>query len=91
MNARRARERRRDRPPPTRRPPRPAAGVPIYDGFVVDVDVDREQVLLGVGPIGERPIAYLALCPTIGVRQLVTDIRDAAAPLAEHHCEGGHP
>jgi hypothetical protein len=24
------------------------------------------------------------------VRQLVADIRDAAAPLAEHHCEGGH-
>lgn len=90
MNARRARERRRSAPPRPPTPRRPAAGIPVYDGFVVDVDVDREQVLLGVGPIGDRPAAYLALCPTAGVRQLVADIRDAAAPLAEHHCEGGH-
>jgi hypothetical protein len=46
--------------------------------------------MLGIGPEGGTPVAYVVLCPTEGVRGLVDELLDVAAPLAEHHgCEHG--
>jgi hypothetical protein len=46
--------------------------------------------MFGIGPIEGTPVAYLALCPTAGVRDLVDQLRDVAAPLAERHDCDGH-
>jgi hypothetical protein len=59
-------------------------GVPVFDGTVsgaVVVDFGRgpdTRVVLGIGPAGRDPIAYVALCPCEGVDGLVQDLTEAA-------------
>jgi hypothetical protein len=68
-------------------------GTPRYDGYTVqpvfdraaDGSVDDATVLLGIGPEGGNPRAYIDLCPLDGVEGLVYDLRRAAAVAAEHH------
>jgi hypothetical protein len=66
-------------------------GVPVYDGVVVDIatgdssDQRDDRVVVGIGPEGERPVAYLMLCPCAGVSGLVSDLQRAGAVAAEHH------
>jgi len=66
-------------------------GAPVFDGSVaqmVRVDVGRgddARVMLGIGPAGGRPVAYLALCPCEGVDGLVADLVEVAAEAAPHH------
>ena len=67
-------------------------GVPVFDATVVEIvgatelgrDPD-ERVLLGIGPEGCKPRAYVVLCPCDGVRHLVDDLQRAGATAAEHH------
>lgn len=62
-------------------------GVPVYDGTAIEPLVDERdgRVLLGIGPSGGSPVAYVLLCPCDGVRGLVADLQEAAAIAAEHH------
>lgn len=70
-------------------------GAPVYAGYLVERVSNPacgQRVMLGIGPEGAMPVAYVVLCPTEGVRHLVADLQDAAAPLAEHHnCDGHGP
>ena len=66
-------------------------GVPVYDGVVVqrvtgEIDGRRDdRVVVGVGPEGRDPVAYVMLCPCEGVSGLVTELEQVAALAAEHH------
>ena len=68
-------------------------GVPVYDGYSIEPvqhPVVGGHLMLGIGPEGGTPVAYVVLCPTEGVRGLVDELLDVAAPMAEHHgCEHG--
>jgi hypothetical protein len=68
--------------------------VPVYDGTltrtVTRSDGD-EQVMLGIGPSGGPPVAYVALCPCDGVHGLVRDLQEAGAIAAEHHLPHERP
>lgn len=74
-------------------------GVPVYDATVVQeaglADADGVQrdsrVMLGIGPAGGRPVAYVMLCPCEGVRGLVGELQEIAAVAAEHHPDHDWP
>ncbi len=62
-------------------------GVPVFDGTCVEplISANDGRVLLGVGPSGGDPVAYVYLCPCDGVQGLVRDLQEAGALAAEHH------
>lgn len=90
---RRARERAAHRDRPRSLPPSRSTlnGVPVYDGYVVEVASGEvggrrdDRVVVGVGPEGEVPVAYVLLCPCEGVRGFVDDLVTVGAQAAEHH------
>jgi hypothetical protein len=76
--------------------PRPGTldGIPVFDATfvgVVHLDVGRgddTRVMLGIGPEGRAPVAYVALCPCEGVDGLIEDLRlagDDARPFHPSH------
>jgi hypothetical protein len=90
-------QRRRQRPHRSRRehPGRIASieGVPVYDGIIVDMltfgddpdDVQDARIVIGIGPEGRRPRAFVALCPCDGVRGLVGELERLGAIASEYH------
>jgi len=62
-------------------------GAPVYDGTAIEpliTDGDG-RVMLGLGPSGGSPVAWVLLCPCDGVDGIVRDLQEAAAIAAEHH------
>jgi hypothetical protein len=65
-------------------------GTPVYDGVLVQVvtagpDEGDGHLLLGIGPAESLPVAYVLLCPSDGVPDLVGELLLAGAIAAEHH------
>jgi hypothetical protein len=66
-------------------------GIPVFDGTVVEAMIgdagrgEESRVLVGVGPAGGRPRAYLLLCPCEGVQGLVRDLQSASAVASIDH------
>jgi hypothetical protein len=72
-----------------RRGPRSIAET--FDGHTVQtvqvqtLDGPDAYVVLGVGPAGDFPMAYLRLCPCDGVDGLIADLQLAAAAARPLH------
>jgi hypothetical protein len=66
-------------------------GVPVFDGTAIhsqSVDFGRgpdARVMVGIGPAGGDPVAYVALCPCEGVDGLVDDLNVAADEARPQH------
>jgi hypothetical protein len=78
-----------------RRAGRPLRLTETFTGHMVQVvkfesyDGADAAVVLGVGPAHEYPMAYLRMCPCVGVDGLVADLQLAAAEARPLH-EGRH-